>query len=166
MSCKKSAWNRQQAELLATWDIQSDSKFLSRFPWTIIFNTRNNKIKLLTEYESVIQKVSLPVELILKNAKQLQHVRLYFVVSGLKITGHGNPDNNLESRCITLCSPVGQPTFRRSHSPCAYIMLVYCLAQEQMTGARGRTAGNFMITEKPQLCNVDPVQEGANWLVS
>jgi hypothetical protein len=25
--------------------------------------------------------------------------QFYFVVSGLKITGHRNPDNNLESRC-------------------------------------------------------------------
>jgi len=26
--------------------------------------------------------------------------QFYFVVSGLKIIGHGNPDNNLESSCI------------------------------------------------------------------
>jgi hypothetical protein len=27
------------------------------------------------------------------------HKQIYFVVSGLKITGHGNSDNNLESYC-------------------------------------------------------------------
>jgi hypothetical protein len=55
----------------------------------------------------VTQKVLLLVEPILQNAKQLQHARLSShircpsgVVSGLKIIGHGNPDNNLESHCI------------------------------------------------------------------
>jgi hypothetical protein len=28
--------------------------------------------------------------------------QFYFVVSELKIIGHGNPDNNLESLCILL----------------------------------------------------------------
>jgi hypothetical protein len=32
-----------------------------------------------------------------QNAKQLQHVQFYFVISGLKIAGHGNPDTYLES---------------------------------------------------------------------
>jgi hypothetical protein len=27
-------------------------------------------------------------------------MQFYFVVSGLKIIGHGNPDNNLESPCM------------------------------------------------------------------
>jgi hypothetical protein len=36
---------------------------------------RNNK-KLLTEYESIAQKVLLLIESTLKNAKQLQHARL------------------------------------------------------------------------------------------
>jgi hypothetical protein len=40
------------------------------------FQTGNNKIKLLMEYEGVTQKVSLPLESILQNAKQLQHARL------------------------------------------------------------------------------------------
>jgi hypothetical protein len=71
------------------------------------FQTGNNRIKLLTEYESVTQKVVSPVESILQNAKQLQHARLSWhvrglsgVVPGLKIIGHGKPDNNLESHCI------------------------------------------------------------------
>jgi hypothetical protein len=29
------------------------------------------------------------------------HKQFYFVVSGLKIIGHGNPDKNLESLCTT-----------------------------------------------------------------
>jgi hypothetical protein len=40
------------------------------------FQTRNNKVKLLTEYESVNQKVLISIESILQNAKQLQHARL------------------------------------------------------------------------------------------
>jgi hypothetical protein len=27
--------------------------------------------------------------------------QFYFVLSGLNVIGHGNPDNNLESHCIT-----------------------------------------------------------------
>jgi hypothetical protein len=40
------------------------------------FQTGNNKIKLLKEYESVTQKVLLHIESILRNAKELQHARL------------------------------------------------------------------------------------------
>jgi hypothetical protein len=29
------------------------------------------------------------------------HQQYYFVISGLKIIGHGNPDNNIESFWIT-----------------------------------------------------------------
>jgi hypothetical protein len=49
------------------------------------FQTGNDKIKLLKEYESVTQKVLLPIESILQDAKKLQHAQFYFVVSGLKI---------------------------------------------------------------------------------
>jgi hypothetical protein len=66
------------------------------------FQTGNNKIKLLAEYESVTQNVLLAVESILHNAKQLQHAQFYLIVFGLKIMGHGNPDNNLESLYIYL----------------------------------------------------------------
>jgi hypothetical protein len=48
------------------------------------------------EYENVIPKLSLLIESILKSTKQFYHAQFYFVVSGLKIIGHGNPDNNLE----------------------------------------------------------------------
>jgi hypothetical protein len=37
------------------------------------FQTGNNKIKLLMEYENVTKKVLLPMESIPQNAKQLQH---------------------------------------------------------------------------------------------
>jgi hypothetical protein len=52
------------------------------------------------EYESVTQKVLILMELIPQNAEQLQRDAFYFVVSGLKIIGHGNSDSNLESHCI------------------------------------------------------------------
>jgi hypothetical protein len=49
-------------------------KYCPGFPWPIIF--KPEAIKLLTEYESVTQKVLLFIETILQNAKQLQHERL------------------------------------------------------------------------------------------
>jgi hypothetical protein len=60
----------------------------------VAYNLQNesNKIKLLTEYERVTQEVLLSLKSVLENAKQL--------ISYLKIIGHGNPDNNLESHCI------------------------------------------------------------------
>jgi hypothetical protein len=42
---------------LENLDIQGDSKLLSGFPLAYNFQTGNNKIKLLTEYEDVTQKV-------------------------------------------------------------------------------------------------------------
>jgi hypothetical protein len=39
-----------------------------------MYRVPGNKLKLLTEYENVIQKVVLLIESILQNAKQLQHV--------------------------------------------------------------------------------------------
>jgi hypothetical protein len=60
----------------------------------------SNKIKLAVQYENVNQEVLLLIEPMLHNAKPLQHA-LYFIVSGLKITGHGNSNNNLESLCIS-----------------------------------------------------------------
>jgi hypothetical protein len=38
-------------------EVQGDSKLLPGFPWPINFQIGNNKIKLLTEYENVTQKV-------------------------------------------------------------------------------------------------------------
>jgi hypothetical protein len=66
----------------------------------VAYNFQTGKNKLLVEYESVTEKVLLPAESVLQNAKQLQKLLFYFVVSGLKIIVHGNPDNNLESNCI------------------------------------------------------------------
>jgi hypothetical protein len=53
-------------------EIQGDSKLLLRFSWPIIFKPEKNKTKLLTEYESVTQKVLLPVESILQNANNFR----------------------------------------------------------------------------------------------
>jgi hypothetical protein len=68
------------------------------------FQIGKNNIKQLTKYEILTQKVLLSVESIMQNAKQLQHAQFYVIVFGLKIIGHGNPDNNLESHCITANS--------------------------------------------------------------
>jgi hypothetical protein len=63
------------------------------------FQTGTNKMKQLTEYESVTQKV-LFGNAVLAAFMFIFHKQFYFVVSGLKIICHGNPDNNLESLCI------------------------------------------------------------------
>jgi hypothetical protein len=55
--------------------IQSDSKLLSGFPGPVIIK-QEAKIKLLMQYENVAQKVLLPLDSLLQNAKQLQHARL------------------------------------------------------------------------------------------
>jgi hypothetical protein len=69
------------------------------------FQTGNNKIKLLMEYESVTQKNLLPVKPMLCcqiiSYTFIFRKQFYFVVSGLKIIGQGNPDNNLESHCMS-----------------------------------------------------------------
>jgi hypothetical protein len=73
---------------------------------TYNFQTGNNKIKLLSEYESVTQSIKTSMRRVqrcqLKLSELLLHIRkqFYFPVSSFKITGHGNPDNNLESPCI------------------------------------------------------------------
>jgi hypothetical protein len=70
--------------------MQCDSKLLSGFPWPIYnFQTESNKIKLLTEYQSVPQKV------LFGNAVLAAHTfifrkQFYFVVSGLKIIFFSN----------------------------------------------------------------------------
>jgi hypothetical protein len=51
-------------------------KIIVRVSMAYNFQTRNNKIKLVTEYGSVTQKVLIPLESILQNAKQLQHAHL------------------------------------------------------------------------------------------
>jgi hypothetical protein len=62
------------------------------------FQTGNNKIKLLIEYESATQNFSLLVDIYFLNYIFIFHKQIYFI-SGLKIICHGNPDNNLESHC-------------------------------------------------------------------
>jgi hypothetical protein len=51
------------------------------------------------EYENVTQGVLFIMESILQNIFVF-HKQFYFIVSGLKIIGWGNPDNNLDSLCI------------------------------------------------------------------
>jgi hypothetical protein len=51
--------------------VEGDSKLLSGFPSSIIFQIGESKIKLLTEYENVTQRVLLPIDSMLQNAKQL-----------------------------------------------------------------------------------------------
>jgi hypothetical protein len=62
------------------------------------FHTGNNRIKLLTEYGSLTQKYPLPD---IQYCRTLNNFNMpaFSGTSGLKITGHGNPDNNLESFC-------------------------------------------------------------------
>jgi hypothetical protein len=60
-------------------NIQSDSKLLLGFPWSIIFNAE--RTKLFTEFESVTQKALFSIESVLQNAKQLQQLRLLWHIS-------------------------------------------------------------------------------------
>jgi hypothetical protein len=66
------------------------------------FQPGNNKVKLLAEFESVTQKVVLRIESVLENGKQHQRLQFYLVVSGLKIIGHGNPNNKLKLHCTFM----------------------------------------------------------------
>jgi hypothetical protein len=57
------------------------------------------------KYESVTQKVLFGNAVFAVLMSRLSYTfiyrkQFYFVVSGLKIIGHVNPDNNLESSCI------------------------------------------------------------------
>jgi hypothetical protein len=79
-------------------------------------------MKLLTEYESVTQKVLLPLESLLQNAKQLRHAQFYFAVSGLK--GHGNPDSNLESRFTFSRQPYKKKSPSMFNETCSMAILV------------------------------------------
>jgi hypothetical protein len=64
------------------------------------FQTENNKMKLLTEYEILNQKVLFFVK---QNFLSYTFIfRKQFFFSNLRIIGHENPDNNLESHCITI----------------------------------------------------------------
>jgi hypothetical protein len=69
------------------------------------FQAGNNKIKQLTKYESVTQRVLFGNVVF----TALMYGRIYDVIPQngdcsreSKIIGHGNPDNNLESPCISL----------------------------------------------------------------
>jgi hypothetical protein len=69
------------------------------------FQTGNNRIKLLTEYECVTHSIEIMrrvqrCQIKLSELRFHIHKQFYFVISRLKIMCHGNPDNNLESLCI------------------------------------------------------------------
>jgi hypothetical protein len=68
------------------------------------FQTGNKGMRLLTEYENVFGNVVLAA---LTSGRKYDtlifHKQFYFVVSGLKIIGYGNPDCNVESPCISVC---------------------------------------------------------------
>jgi hypothetical protein len=73
------------------------------------FQTRNNKIKLLTEYENVTQTLLYIIESILQIVEQLQHARLYFVdvfTVLLLSTGHGADHIEKKSHDSYLASPL------------------------------------------------------------
>jgi hypothetical protein len=65
------------------------------------FQTGNNKIKLLTEYEDVTQNVLFGNAVLAALMSGRKYGLDVMDLSGLKIIGHGNPDNNLESSCIS-----------------------------------------------------------------
>jgi hypothetical protein len=71
------------------------------------FPSESNKMKLLTEYDRVAQKSLIWQRCSRRNdisfceLHLVFHKKFYFVVSGLKIIGHGNPDSNIESTCVT-----------------------------------------------------------------
>jgi hypothetical protein len=69
------------------------------------FQTANNKIKLLMEYESVIQKVLFPTAVL----AALMSGRTHDVISqngDCSRESHGNTENNLESPYIYNSCPI------------------------------------------------------------
>jgi hypothetical protein len=80
--------------------MQGDSKLLLGFPLPVNFQTG----KLLTKYESVIQKVLFGNAVFAALMSGRKYITLSYsvrsFVSRLKIIGHGYPDNNLESNCV------------------------------------------------------------------
>jgi hypothetical protein len=89
------------------YNIQSDSKVLSAFPLPTIFHTGTNKIKLLMQYENVTKKIVLFLESICR-------MRGFLGKSSLKIIGHRNPENNLESPCVSIHSHAHTKLYRPS----------------------------------------------------
>jgi hypothetical protein len=63
------------------------------------FQTGNNKIKQLTEYENVTQKF-ITHRINFLSCTFIFRKQFCFILSRLKIIRNGNHDNNLESHCI------------------------------------------------------------------
>jgi hypothetical protein len=76
---------------------------------TYNFQTDNNKMKLLTEYESVTQKVSLLIESILQNAKQLPTCAPFVA---RKITKLPDFDQHLPAKCSVFSLLFGVEHYR------------------------------------------------------
>jgi hypothetical protein len=76
------SWSLHEADWSTV--IQCDSKLLSGFPWPTIFKPETNKTKLLTEYESVTQKVLFGNVVLAALMTSIFRKQFYFVVSGLK----------------------------------------------------------------------------------
>jgi hypothetical protein len=73
------------------------------------FKTEKNTTKILKKYENVTQNVLFSIlhHCFYRKYNFLTYIFLfrkqfYFVISGLKIIGHGNSDNNLASYWITF----------------------------------------------------------------
>jgi hypothetical protein len=75
-------------------NIKDDSKLLIGVSAAYNFQNGSKKIKLLTKYEGVTQKVLLFIESMLQKAKQLQHARLSWRVrcpSGIQFPSKCSP---------------------------------------------------------------------------
>jgi hypothetical protein len=81
--------------------IQSDSKLLPGFPWPIICKPERIKHNCLRNTKVWLKYFHYP-----KNKTfwiTLSYsVAVLFFASGMKIIGHGNTDNNLESHCTLI----------------------------------------------------------------
>jgi hypothetical protein len=66
------------------------------------FQNGNNKSKLRTEYERVTQNVLFGNAVLATMMTGRKYKQFYFVLSGLKIVGHGIPNSNLESPYVLV----------------------------------------------------------------
>jgi hypothetical protein len=79
---------------------------LSVFPWPIIFKPEKKTAYVIWKYNSknvTTYRINIAeCQTTSTCAPFLSSKHFYFIVSSLKIIGHGNPDNNLESLCIII----------------------------------------------------------------
>jgi hypothetical protein len=72
------------------------------------------KLKILLG-NAICSTDSIDNETFLVTMSYLFHKQFYFTVSGLKIIGQGNPDNNLESLCILTMGCGPKSPYRTCH---------------------------------------------------